>query len=243
MKAKQLKMRDRNSVPALILVLGCLMTALWVNPAAAAGKNLYPNMVVISQYRMASEAKEIALARSAAPASISDHAEVLIFGERGYDIAVKGTNGFVCLVVRAWDNNFESSQFWNPKMRAPECLNPAAAHSVLPQYLTRTKWVLAGVSKSEMRNRESAELAIGKLKAPEPGSICYMMSKDGYLNDAAGGPWHPHVMFYMPRTQALLWGANLPGSPVLMGNADQDTSVFYVIVPHWSDGTPGPAYK
>ncbi|MGH8282944.1 MAG: hypothetical protein ACRESE_03770 [Gammaproteobacteria bacterium] len=243
MKAKQLKMREGRSIQALILILGCLMAALWVNPARAAGKDTYPTMAPIGQYRMASEADEIALARSAAPASISDHAEVLVLGERGYDIAVKGTNGFVCLVVRAWDNNFTNSQFWNPKMRAPFCDNAAAARSVLPRYLTRTEWVLAGVPKTEMQNRERAELAAGKLKAPEPGAMCYMMSKGGYLNDAAAGPWHPHVMLYVPRTEASLWGANLPGSPVLMGNADEDTSVFYVIVPHWSDGTLGPAYK
>lgn len=62
-----------------------------------------------------------------------------MFGERGYDIAVKGTNGIVCLIELAWDHMFKSYQFWYPKMRALECLNPAVTHSVLAQYLMRTK--------------------------------------------------------------------------------------------------------
>ncbi|MGH9641852.1 MAG: hypothetical protein ACRD3Q_05460, partial [Terriglobales bacterium] len=194
------------------------------------------------QYRMASEASEIALARCAAPASVSDHAEVLVFGKHGYDIAIKGTNGFVCYVTRAWDDNFDSSQFWNLKIRSPMCLNPAAVRSVLPRYLTRTKWALAGVPKTEMQARERAERSAGTLKPPEPGSLSYMMSKGGYLNDAAAGPWHPHVMFYVPRTEASQWGANLPGSPVASDSgAGEDTTLFFVVVPKWSDGTPGPA--
>jgi hypothetical protein len=240
MKAKQLKTRKGRGLQALTPVLGCLFAALGVNPAPAAGKDPYPIMAPISQYRIASEANEIALARSAAPASISDGAEVLVLGERGYDIAVKGTNGFVCLVARAWDNNFDSPEFWNPKTRGPECLSPAAVRSVLPRHLTRTKWALAGVSKTEMQHRESAERSAGSFKPPEPGALSYMMSKDGYLGDAAAGPWHPHVMFYVPRTEASLWGANLPGSPVASNSGGEDTTIFFIMVANWSDGTPGP---
>ncbi|HVA55422.1 MAG TPA: hypothetical protein VNI53_06470 [Gammaproteobacteria bacterium] len=114
MKAKQLKMPDDRRVQMLFLVLAGLTTALWGNSGLAAGKNSYPTMVPIGEYLIASKTQEIALARSAAPASISDHAEVLVLGKHGYDIAVKGTNGFVCLVVRSWDHDFDKSGFWNP---------------------------------------------------------------------------------------------------------------------------------
>jgi hypothetical protein len=50
---------------------------------------------------MESEA-EISLARSAAPASISGGAEVLVLGRHGYETAVRGKNGFVCVVERSW---------------------------------------------------------------------------------------------------------------------------------------------
>jgi len=241
MKAKQLKMPDDRRLQMPFLALACLTAALWGSPGLAAGKHSYPVMAPIGEYLITSNTQEIALARSAAPASISEHAEVLVLGKQGYHIAVKGSNGFVCLVVRSWDNDFDKSEFWNPKMRAPYCDNAAAARSVLPRYLTRTQWVLAGESKTEIENRETAELQAGKLKAPEPGSICYMMSRQQYLNDQ-GKSWRPHVMFYLPRTQDSSWGADLPGSPVLMGHQYVDRiSVFMVLVPVWSDGTPAPA--
>ena len=82
-----------------------------------------------------------------------------------------------------------------PEDPAPECFNATSARSVLPRYLTRTERVLAGVSKSEMQKREATDRAAGRLKPPEPGAMCYMLSKGGYLNDAASGPWHPHVMY------------------------------------------------
>jgi hypothetical protein len=206
---------------------------------AANGDNPYPAMADVRQYHM-TKADEIALAKSAAPASIADHAQVLVLGDHGYEVAVKGTNGFVCFVGRSWDNGFSSSQFWNPKIRAPECMNAVSARSVLPRYLTRTEWVLAGVAKAEIQKRETAARTAGKLKAPEPEAICYMMSKGGYLNDS-NGHWHPHVMYYAPKGDVATWGANLPSSPVLVDDESYgDANIFLVIVPSWSDGTPGP---
>jgi hypothetical protein len=243
MKAKHLKMPDGHRVQMLFLALACLTTALWGNSGLAAGKKSYPAMAPVGEYLIASKTREIALARSAAPASISEHAQVLVLGKHGYDLAVKGTNGFVCLVVRSWDNDFDKPEFWNPKMRAPYCDNAAAARSVLPRYLTRTEWVLAGVSKTEMQKRETAELKAGTLKSPEPGSLCYMMSKQQYLNDQ-GKSWRPHVMFYLPPTKDSSWGADLPATPVFMGQQYVDhISVFMVLVPVWSDGTPAPSFK
>src|SRR5271167_3439092 len=77
----------------------------------------YPKMAPIDQYLIADRNVEILMARSAAPPSISNDAEVMILGRRGYESAVKGKNGFVCLVERSWMSPFDFSQFWNPKMR------------------------------------------------------------------------------------------------------------------------------
>jgi hypothetical protein len=229
---------------ALAVTLGLLTAPIGWHHVAAAGDNPYPAMAPVSQYMIASRAEEIRLARSAAPASIADHASVLALGARGYETAVTGTNGFVCIVGRSWDVDFADPQFWNPKIRAPECFNAVSARSVLPRYLTRTERVLAGVSKPEMQKRETADRAAGTLKAPEPGAVCYMQSKGGYLNDAAAGPWHPHVMYFAPRTDDAAWGANLPGSPI---NADSrsygETTIFFVTVANWSDETAGPPHK
>ena len=89
----------------------------------------YPKMAPIDQYLMADRNAEIAMARSAAPPSISADAEVMVLGRHGYETAVKGKNGFVCLVERSWMSPFDFAQFWNPKMRGPICFNPPAVRS------------------------------------------------------------------------------------------------------------------
>ncbi len=226
------------------LALCVLMAAVGWNQRVAAGEDAYPTMAPISQYLMANRAEEIALARSAAPASIAEHAELLVLGAHGYETAVTGTNGFVCFVGRSWDVSFTDSQFWNPKIRSPQCDNAVSVRSVLPRYLARTKRVLAGASKAEIQKQEAAEWLAGTITVPEPGAVSYMMSKGGYLNDAAGGPWHPHVMFFAPRAESAAWGADLPGSPMMSDSSSYEkTTIFFVIVPNWSDGTPGPSHK
>ncbi|HEY1697848.1 MAG TPA: SRPBCC domain-containing protein [Polyangiaceae bacterium] len=211
-------------------------------PSASPSATPYPKMAPIERYRMASDA-EIALARSAAPPSISNDAEVRVLGPRGYETAASGKNGFVCIVERSWACGFDSPEFWNPRMRGPQCYNAAAARSVLPAYFERTTWVLAGASVAEMGDRTRAAVASGQIRPPEVGSMSYMMSKDGYLGDEAGGHWHPHVMFFLPRSEPSAWGANVHGSPVVAppGNGVDLVTVFIAVVPMWSDGTPGPA--
>ena len=204
---------------------------------AQGAKALYPTMAPLEQYRVASVAEEVALARSAANDTVSRDAEVLVLGGRGYETAAKGNNGFVCLVVRSWANNFDAPEFWNPKMRAPHCFNAAAARSVLPAYLKRTELVLAGLTKDQVQERMKAAVAKKVFTAPETGSMCYMMSKQGYLNDAAGH-WHPHLMFFLPTTEGANWGANLDGSPVFSAQGDPEpVTTFFVPVTRWSDGT------
>jgi hypothetical protein len=228
-----------NSVGMMVLLaLSCGA----IGPAhAQAAKGAYPSMAPIEQYRAASQADEIALAQSAAPASISSQAEVLTLGGHGYEIAVKGRNGFVCVVQRSWASDFADAEFWNPKERSPICFNPASARSVLPTYLKRTEWVLAGVSKADMVDRTKAALAAKEIVAPEVGAMGYMLSKDGYLSDTAGGHWHPHLMLFLPRMALAEWGANLPGGAVMGdGGGIEPLTVFFIPVPKWSDGTPGP---
>ena len=209
-----------------------------VGPAYAQTPN--PTMAPIEQYRMASQADEIALARSAAPASISHDAEVLTLASRGYETAARGKNGFVCIVERAWAKKYDDAEFWNPKVRAPICFNAAAARSVLPGYLRRTEWALTGASKAEMLDRTKTAIAAKQITAPEVGAMCYMMSKNGHLSDA-DGHWHPHLMFFLPRTEAAAWGANLPGVPLIAAGGDlEPVTVFMAPVPNWSDGTSGP---
>jgi hypothetical protein len=198
----------------------------------------YPAMAPLAQYVAAGPSEEVALARSAAPSSISGEAEVLTLGDHGYETAMKGKNGFVCLVERSWGAGFDDAEFWNPKIRAPMCLNPTAARTVLPGYLERTQWVLAGTSKPDMVTRTKSAIASNRFVMPELGAMCYMMSKQGYLSDA-NRHWHPHLMFFLAHTDSLAWGANLEGSPVFAAKGDPEpVTTFFVPVIKWSDGTP-----
>jgi hypothetical protein len=120
---------------------------------AQAASARYSTAAPIEQYRSKSEAEEIALARSAAPPSISADAEVLVLGDHGYETAVKGKNGFVCFVERSWAAGFDDPEFWNPKLRAPNCFNATAARTELPQLRTRT----SGCSPASVGKRSSSE--------------------------------------------------------------------------------------
>ena len=190
---------------------------------------------------MASAEEEIALARSAAPASISADAEVLVLGKRGYEVAVKGKNGFVCLVQRSWTAGFDDPEFWNPKLRGPDCFSPPAVRSVLPQYLKRTESVLAGATRQQLVEQARSAFASHTFGPPEPGSFGFMLSKNGYVSDNPGGPWLPHVMLFVPSGQAAVWGAGLEGSPVLGKDGSPiEPTVLFIPVRSWSDGTPAP---
>jgi len=225
-----------------LLILSLSLAA--ISPLRAdAGNDPYPHMAPLEQYLPASQAAEIALARSAGPAAVSDKAEILVLSAHGYETAVQGSNGFVCFVERSWANEFDAPDFWNPKVHTPQCWNAAAVSSVLPDYLTRTRWVLAGLSKEEMLARTKAALAAHEIGAPAPGSMAYMMSKDQYIHDPQPGVeprWYPHVMFFVPATEDS-WGANVRDTPIFSTTSDAEPiTTFFVVVPKWSDGSLGP---
>jgi hypothetical protein len=199
-------------------------------------KTPYPNMAPVSQYLMERDA-EIALARSAAPGSVSMDAEIMVLGNHGYENAVKGKNGFVCVVERSWSAPINDPDFWNPKLRGPICLNAPAARSYLPLTIKKTELVLAGRSKAQMSEAMSAAFDKKELPTIESGAMCYMLSKQGYLSDR-GGHWHPHLMFFVPLTDPAAWGADSTGSPIIAAKVDQDRlTIFLVPVGQWSDGT------
>ena len=219
----------------LVVVLG----ASWQAHAQDA-KTPYPSMAPLAQYLMERNA-EIALARSAAVDSISRDAEVMVLGRHGYETAVKGKNGFVCMVERSWTAGIDDPDFWNPKLRGAICFNPPAARTYLPLTIKKTELVLAGRSKAQMFEGIKTALDKKELPALESGAMCYMLSKQSYLSDR-DGHWHPHLMFFVPLTRAASWGANLPGSPVLGSeDAEDRLTVFLVPVAKWSDGTAAPS--
>lgn len=224
----------------LLFVVQAVFTAA-AEPARAQTAP-YPTRAPLAQYLMP-EADEIALARSAAPKAVSDEAEVMVLRKEGYVTAVKGTNGFLCIVERGWAGDSGFSDFWNPRQRSPNCFNEPAARTVAQIYLMKTRWVLEGKSKQEIGQATIAALDRKELPALAPGSMCYMMSKQQYLSDQDMN-WHPHLMFFVGGDAAKSWGANLPGSPVMAANDPEErVTIFLVWAGEWSDGTPAPSME
>jgi putative zinc finger protein len=238
-----------GALAIVCMAVGLKLTLTSRNRNEAAGMpalerpTAYPSMASIEQYLMPDRNAEIALARSAAPESISSDAKILVLGWRGYETAIEGKNGFVCMVERSWTSPFNSAEFWNPKIRVPQCFNPAAARSILPLTIKRTEMVLAGLSKAQMIDSIKAGFDNKELPVPEPGAMSYMMSRAGYLNDALGH-YVPHLMFYFPLTDKSSWGADLPDSPVTLNpqfqGGPEPITEFVIAVGKWSDGTAAP---
>lgn len=234
----------KNKIFALLVVLGMAHYTM-----AQETNTPYPKMAPIDQYLMPDRNAEIALARSAAPDSISRDATILVLTPHGYETAVQGTNGFVCMVGRAWGAAFDWTEFWNPKIRAADCMNPQAARSILPIAYLRAKMVMAGRSKAEIVSAVKAAFANKQLPRLESGAMSYMMSKSSYLTDE--GHNVPHLMFYTRDNDGKDWGSNAAGSPVMstpywfFASQEQPQTkglppilVFLVGVTSWSDGTP-----
>jgi hypothetical protein len=237
---------------ALLVMLGMAYRAVVYKAKAQDATTSYPKMAPIEQYLMDRDV-EIALARSAAPDDISHDASVIVLTRHGYETAVQGKNGWVCWVGRGWMAMFDHPEFWNPKVRAADCLNPPAARSLLPYAYKRTEFLLASHSKKEVIAAIKAAIDKKELPPLEPGTVSYMMSKGSYLTDS-GGHNMPHLMFFQTETDGAAWGANLTNSPVLAVNywylsaeaypqleSFPPLSVFLVGVGKWSDGTPAPS--
>jgi len=228
---------------ALVISMG------WGVPNVAAQSDRYPKMAPADQYLMEKNA-EIQLARSAAPDSISRDATILVLGARGYETAVEGKNGFVCMVERSWMASFDWPEFWNPNVRGADCLNPQAARSILPSALLRSRMVMAGRSKAEIVSALKTAYEKKQLPGLENGAMAFMMSKSSYLTDE-GGHNLPHLMFFTAVLDAKDWGSGAAGSPVMSSPywflSPKESSqakglppilIFIVPVAGWSDGTP-----
>ena len=218
----------RNVV--LVAVLGGAWPIQAQDTKAQDLKSRYPTMAPIEQYRMDRDA-EIALARTAAPASISRDAEILVLGQKNYETAVKGTNGYLCVVGRAFAGPLNNPEFWSPKNRSPICWNPPAVRSLWPYAVKETGMALAGASKAQIVEAIRTAVAKKELGVPETGSMAYMMSKEAYLTDR-GDHNLAHVMFELPRNGVLQDDPNYfvswDPAPVIE---------FNVPVGQWSDGT------
>jgi hypothetical protein len=232
---------NREMIERMLRTFALVITLSLLCPARAQDSGpLYERMAPIDQYLMTDRNTEIAFARTAAPESISRDAEVLVLGRHGYETAVKGKNGWVCIVERSWMAPFDDPEFLNPDQRVPLCLNPPAARTHLPLTFKTTELAMAGQSKTQMFDGIKAAYDKKELPLPELGSMCYMTSKQQYFSRKVGNA-DPHLMFWFPQKDHLSWGAEFPGSPVdIHQYSPQPITEFDISVSKWSDGTDAP---
>jgi hypothetical protein len=195
----------------------------------------------LAQYLMSDRTAEIALARSAAPRHISDSATVMVLARSGFVEVARGTNGFTCLVLHSFDKPIGDPGFWDPAIRAPHCLNPAAVHTVLRDILKRTVWIMAGVAPADVVARTKRAYASHELLKPAPGAMAYMLSPSQHLADT-NPHWVPHVMFYFDTAiPSASFGVGGDPATLIDGSAgDPDASYTTLLIPvrRWSDGKP-----
>jgi hypothetical protein len=236
-----------RSFLALVLALAFASPGqMWAqdphHETAQLAQGLSATVSSIGPYLIPDRQAEIALARTAAPEDVSRDATVLVLGGHGYETAVNGTNGFVCLVERSWMGPLEGIIF-SPKNRAPLCLNPQAARFILPIDYKRTELALAGRTKEQIIEWTKAAYAKGELPTFEPGAMAYMMSKAACLDPQ--GHNLAHVMFYTPVISGAEWGADVSHSPILSFSQGPPEPFNTYLVPtgKWSDGTSAPLPK
>ncbi len=180
------------------------------------------------EYTMAPEA-EIALARSAAPDNVSSRATIKILSSSGYKEAVKGDNGFTCIVMRGWSVPFTRKPEYNGKIRAPICYDPVASRTVLPYQELCAKLGLEGKDVETINREVAMAYALGELPKMETTAFTYMWSADQNVGPA--GHWHPHMMVYAPYYTDEMLGRNDPASMAPFVSPDAGTPFAIVIIP------------
>ncbi|WP_263383981.1 hypothetical protein [Granulicella arctica] len=219
-----------------LLTIALLAALATTQQARTQSRTTYSKMAPADQYLMADRTAEIALARTAAPDAIARDADVLVLGLHGFETAIKGRNGFVCIVGRSF-TSAPDEDFWDPNVRVPMCANAPAARSYLLRLTRETGWILAGRTKVELAGAIASAVETKELPPMEPGAMCYMMSKEGFGGSAVPH-WPSHLMFFYSDTDPAIWGANLSASPITaVADPMEHLTQFVITTQRWSDGT------
>jgi hypothetical protein len=181
-------------------------------------------------------AKEIALARSAAPAAVSAGATVLILveGAERWVVAEEGTNGATCYVSRTWAGTIE-----------PHCFDAEGSKTILPIQLRTLEMGHAGASEEEIEREIEAGVAVGRFRYPSRPAMSYMLSSAQQLVSDQGqavGAWKPHLMLYWPGlTRADLGAAGegpLLADSMILVDEGTDEACLIIVYPEFVDPAP-----
>lgn len=173
------------------------------------------------------EALEIELARSALPPHLRADATIHVLRpDRGFEVAVEGSNGLHALVVRN-DPAFVRGDWPYPAYRndllIPIAFDAAGVPAQLQILLDVAAARAAGTPPGELRTRMRARFAEGYYPVPSRVGMAYMLSpilrayRDGGETDVVGTFVYPHYMVYAPDvTNADIGGGRGSGQPFVI---------------------------
>jgi len=187
----------------------------------------------IERYLMPREA-EIALAMSAAPASLADHAAVKVLTKTGYVVAREGDNGFVCMVMRGFvAPTYTPAQLrdlvYDPTVHAPICFTAPAVKTAMPYYELRTKLAMEGKGPDQIAESLQSAYVRGELPRRDTVTFAYMWSAHQHLGPA--GAWRPHMMVFAPYYENSMLGGNELLGPLPQVSDDAGTPFTVVLIP------------
>ncbi|MEN8376273.1 MAG: hypothetical protein ABFS34_12560 [Gemmatimonadota bacterium] len=188
-------------------------------------------------YAVLSEAEEIALARSAAPADVSADADIWVVKSGRYELARRGSNGNACLVGR---NAALTDAFLEDSKRhlAPICYDAEGARTVLQMEQRKLQLRLQGRTRDEVRATIAEELASGELPTPKRPAMSYMLSSGQQLYHSGNfaGNWKPHLMIYVPGlTEADIGFQDRSYRDIQVQNEGQPNAILVVVMADFID--------
>jgi hypothetical protein len=181
------------------------------------------------------EDAEIALARTAAPPSLSDRATIKVLTKSGVTVARQGDNGNVCMVMRGFSApTYTPAQFrdlvYDPTVRAPICFTAPAARIAMPYYEMRTRLAMEGKAPAQIAEALQEAYVKGTLPRRDGVTFAYMWSAHQHLGSGIDA-WLPHVMIFAPHVDNAMVGGNAFGSPLPQVTDDAGTPFSVVVVP------------
>jgi len=169
--------------------------------------------------------EEIALARSAAPASVAGGARTWVFAQGKYVVADSGTSSVQCYVGRGWPGALE-----------PHCFDEEGARTIMPIEMRQSELLHQGIATDSVQHAIATGIASGEFRLPQRPAMSWMQSAAQVLYDDDGsrvGAWKPHIMIYYPylTTQTIGTGANRDVAAGIVVSAGSPMSNIMIVVP------------
>jgi hypothetical protein len=178
--------------------------------------------------------REIPLARSAAPPSVSEAADVWTLGADGYSLAVEGTSGAACFVSRDWVESLE-----------PVCYDPEGSATIMRVSMRRVELLHRGWAVADVDREIARAIGAGELRLPRRVAVSYMQSAAQRLVSDDGrsvGAWRPHLMLYQPYLSAADLGFSDGAAPnsLMLVDGGTPTAMMMIIVPDFVEPRTAP---